>query len=305
MTGHGNIAVRFGGLLLLIFCAALPRRAAAQEISPLTAALRLAQDGRIDSARAVLKRMEDSTPPTDTLYPGILYSSALVAPTAEEVRRQLQRVILGYPISSWAAPATIALGQLEYANGDPAAAARTLEKFRTDNAASPLYPIAALWGARADFDANNQASACQWVSDGMSRASDASTQAELVALSRRCNTPTAAPPARDTARAPSPAPAVVSAPVPAPATATPPPPVPAAERPAPPVFRVQVVAANSQDAADEMLDRAKKAGFSGVIVKEGGFFKVRLGEYATRTEASAAAAKAKARLGGSPFVVAP
>ena len=68
---------------------------------------------------------------------------------------------------------------------------------------------------------------------------------------------------------------------------------------------MQIVAANSQEAADEMLDRARKAGFKGVIVKDGGYFKVRLGEYATRAEASAAAAKVKAKLGGAPFVVAP
>ena len=40
-------------------------------------------------------------------------------------------------------------------------------------------------------------------------------------------------------------------------------------------------------------------------MKEGGYFKVRLGEYSTRTEASAAAAKVKAKLGGTPYVVAP
>ena len=54
-----------------------------------------------------------------------------------------------------------------------------------------------------------------------------------------------------------------------------------------------------------MLDRARKAGFKGVIVKDGGYYKVRLGEYATRAEASAAAGKVKATLGGAPFVVAP
>jgi cell division septation protein DedD len=81
-----------------------------------------------------------------------------------------------------------------------------------------------------------------------------------------------------------------------------PPAVPAA---VPDAYRVQIVAANSQEAAGEMLDRAKSAGFSGDIVKEGGYFKVRLGQYATRAEASAAAAKVKAKLGGSPFVVAP
>ena len=336
-------------MLLLLLGALSPCRLAAQQVSPLTAALRLAQDGRIDSARATLKRMEQSTVPTDSLFPGILYSSALVAPTAEEVRQRLQRVIVEYPFSPWAEPAMIALAQLDYANGDPAAAGRTLEKFRTDHGTSTLYAVAALWGARAGFDVNDPRAACQWVSEGLARAGDdASTRAELAALNRKCvGTPSAAPspaaatsapsaapaaqpsldtvvpppaaampaaPPADTALRPAP-PAVVPAPVvpapvvpevvPAPVAAPPERPVPAAERPAPAVFRVQIVAANSQEAADEMLDRARKAGFKGLIVKEGGFYKVRLGEYATRAEAAAAAAGVKAKLGGSPFVVAP
>jgi cell division septation protein DedD len=159
----------------------------------------------------------------------------------------------------------------------------------------------------------------------------------LVALGRRCPAD-AAPPAVATAPVGSPQPAAApvvtppAAPLSAPdsvvkpttvaaAPATPAPPVDTAIKPVPPpptkpaapppgaavpdAYRVQIVAANSQEAADEMLDRARKAGFSGVIVKEGGYFKVRLGQYATRAEASAAAAKVKAKLGGSPFVVAP
>jgi cell division septation protein DedD len=296
---------------LLLFLAALPPcRLAAQ--SQLTAALRLAQDGRIDSARATLRRMEQSTVPTDTLFPGILYSSALISPTAEEVRQKLQRVIVEYPFSPWAAPSMIALAQLDYANGDPAATTRTLDKFRTDHATSPLYPVAALWGARAGFDVKDSSVACQWLRDGLSRAnSDAATRAELIALSRRCPagaaTPAGSPPAAAVApppQAPSPqVPAPLSAPdtvVRAPVAA---PAAPAAS--APDVYRVQIVAANSQEAADEMLSRAKQAGFRGVIVKDGGYFKVRLGEYATRAEANAAAAKVKAKLGGSPYVVAP
>ena len=123
-----------GAFLVLSLVALAPCRLGAQQQSQLTAALRLAQDGRIDSARATLKRMEQSTVPTDTLFPGILYSSALISPTAEEVRQKLQRVIVEFPFSRWAEPSMIALAQLDYANGDPAGAGRTLDKFRTDHA---------------------------------------------------------------------------------------------------------------------------------------------------------------------------
>ena len=195
LLGHSGLLL----LLVILPPCLLPPSSLAAQGSPLTAALRLAQDGRIDSARATLKRMEQSTVPTDTLFPGILYSSALVAPTAEEVRRQLQRVIVEYPFSPWAEPAMIALAQLDYANGDPAAAMRTLEKFRTDHATSTLYGVAALWGARAGFDLNDPKAACQWVSEGMARAGDdASTRAELLALSRRCAAAAPAAPQRST-----------------------------------------------------------------------------------------------------------
>ncbi len=311
------------GLFLLFPVILPPCRLAAQ--SQLTAALRLAQDGRIDSARATLRRMEQSTVPTDTLFPGILYSSALISPTAEDVKQKLQRVVVEYPFSPWAEPSMIALAQLDYANGDPAGAGRTLEKFRTDHATSSFYPVAALWGARAGFDANDTRGACQWVTDGLARVGDdASTRAELLALGRRC--PSAAPVTTAQASAPAPAAPVATAPstaLPAPdtivrpagSTSVPAPPekpapvttTPATASPAavPGAYRVQIVAANSQEAADEMLDRAKQAGFKGLIVREGAFYKVRLGEYATRSEAMAAAAKVKAKLGGSPFVVAP
>jgi len=329
-----------GALLVLLLAAVLPCTLAGQQQSQLTAALRLAQDGRIDSARATLKRMEQSTVPTDSLFPGILYSSALISQTAEEVRQKLQRVVVEYPFSRWAEPSMIALAQLDYANGDPAGTGRTLEKFRTDHATSSLYPVAALWGARAAFDINDTGAACQWVGDGLTRANiDASTRAELVALSRRCpanaatpagSPPTVAvapPPQGPSAQAQAPmtapdsvvrpaagaapvTPAVqpVAAPVDTAIKPAPAPEKPVAAAPAAPVpdaYRVQIVAANSQEAADEMLDRAKKAGFKGIIVKDGGYFKVRLGEYATRTDASAGATKVKAKLGGSPFVVAP
>jgi cell division septation protein DedD len=316
--GGRRLPTRFGILLPLLVIlppCLLPPSSLAAQSPQLAAALRLAQDGRIDSARAILKRMEQSTVPTDTLFPGILYSSALVAPTADDVRRQLQRVIVEYPFSPWAEPAMIALAQLDYANGDPAATGRTLEKFRTDHATSSLYTVAALWGARAGFDVNDPRAACQWVSEGLARAGDnAQVRAELVALARRCS-PAAAPAAPDTVRPPT-----TAAPVSPPRDTVfklneipqPPGPIPVLPRPAPSAgpsvpdaYRVQIVAANTQEVADEMLTQAKKAGFSGIVVKDGGYFKVRLGEYATRAEATAAATKVKAKLGGSPFVVAP
>jgi len=53
-----------------------------------------------------------------------------------------------------------------------------------------------------------------------------------------------------------------------------------------------------------MLTRLKVMGFDARVVRDSaGFFKVRVGRYATREEAQRAQARLKQRVGGQPFVV--
>ncbi len=262
----------------------LASRAAAQAGSPLAATLALAQEGRIDSARAWLKRLESTTPPTDSIFPGILYNSALLSTDVGEARRLLQRVVVEYPISVWAGEATIRLAQLDYANGDPGSALKQLERFRSDHAMSPLFAVAAVWGARAAFDAKDSASACKWVADGLGRTPADAVAIELNTLNRRCTGAGATP----TPVASAPRPSSPSSPS-SPAHS----------------YRIQIAANPTQAAADQTLARARKAGFDGAIVEEKGYFKVRLGSYPSRAAAQAALANVKAKLGGDPFVVNP
>ncbi len=293
-----------------------PCRLGAQP-QPLTAALRLAQDGRIDSARATLKHMEQSTLPTDSLFPGILYSSALIAPTAEEVRPLLQRVVVEYPFSRWAEPSLIALAQLDYANGDPAGAARTLEKFRTRSrdldAVSRSLPSGARGPISRSMIRRRRANGSRRPAQGRSgrdldtrelvgpRSKVHCAACHLARVDATCTAVAGSRPVEHRSPRPRHRLPLRHRHLPAPAPEPSPAPPATGRRPG----RVQIVAANSQEAADEILARARSAGFKGVIVKDGGYFKVRLGQYATRAEASAAAAKVKAKLGGSPFVVAP
>lgn len=273
-------------LLMALASVLVASTASAQATSPLVATLALAQEGRIDSARAWLKQLETSTAPTDSIYPGILYNSALLAPDVAEARRQLQRVVVEYPISMWAGEATIRLAQLDYANGDPASALRQLERFRSDHAMSPLFPVAAVWGARAAFETKDSALACKWVADGLGRTPADVVASELNTLNRRCTGGGATPSAPRTTTAPS-SPSSPSSSV--------------ASRP----YRIQIAADPTRAAADQTLARARKAGFDGVIAEEKGYFKVRLGSWPSRAAATTALASVKARLGGEPFVVAP
>jgi cell division septation protein DedD len=92
----------------------------------------------------------------------------------------------------------------------------------------------------------------------------------------------------------------------APSTAAPPPASPpAAVAPAArTIYRVQIAAVATRKGAEDAARKARPLGLSVITVEEKGLYKVRLGEYPTREAAQNAAASLKARLGGSPFVVA-
>jgi len=296
-------------LAALLGCALLAAAgsASAQSDARVLAAIRLAQDGRVDSARSTLATLEKSVGPADSTFAQVLYAQGLVAPSVDEARQRLQRVVSEYPLSTWADDAVVRLGQLEYANGDPGAAARQLEKFHGDYAASPLFPVAAVWAGRALLRAQDSLAGCRWVSEGLGRVGrDAATRRDLAALATACTGKAVAvrdsvkpPAARAESVVATPSPVVTPPPAPA-AVATP---EPAPATPRAPVWRVQVIAAGSPAEADAALLRARRAGFDAIVVREGNYHKVRVGSYASRAEAAAAATRVKAKLGVDPFVV--
>jgi len=301
----------------------------AQTDPRLVNAVRAAQEGQGDSARAAVQRLLDATPPGDTLYPQILYTQAMVANSAGEMRRQLQRVTVEYATSDWADDALLRLVQMDYATRNFDGAARNLERMRVDFPASPLMAQAAYWAARTYFDNNNPQAACRWLADGMAKAqSDVELQNQLGYLYQRCDlrsdsTATAQAPAtpapgdsgaRDsTARAGTAAP-TPTAPTPSPSTPSPaapspsaaaatPSPSPSAVSPRRTQYRVQIAAVGTRKAAEEAARKARPLGLTVITVQQGNLYKVRVGEYPTREAAQTAASSLKAKLGGNPFVV--
>jgi hypothetical protein len=279
--------------------------AGAQTDSRLVAAVRSAQEGQGDSARSAVDRLLAATPPTDSLYPQILYTQAMVANTAADMRRHLQRVVVEHPTSSWADDALLRLVQMDYATRSFDNAARNLERLRLDYPVTPLFAQAAYWGGRTYLELKDTTRACRWLADGMSQTDvDLELRRQMRFMYQRCGAAgqRSGGAAGDTAGArtdPAPKPAADSA---AARVADSLPPRPAA--PPPPRFRVQVAAVATPGAADDAANKAEGLGFPSVIVRERGLYKVRAGEFATRQEAQAAIAKLKAGIGGSPFVVA-
>ena len=126
--------------------------------------------GEGDSARVAVDRLLAATPPTDTLYPQILYTQAMVANTAADMRRHLQRVVVEHPTSPWMDDALLRLVQMDYATRSFDDAARNLERLRLDYPLTPLFAQAAYWGGRTYFDLKDTTRACRWLADGIARA---------------------------------------------------------------------------------------------------------------------------------------
>ena len=350
-SGNGGRGGRGGSTLgrlttLLTAFSALSAFSAPSALSQTDARLveviRHAQEGQSDSARIKVQRLLAATAPTDSLYPQIVYTQAMVASDAADMRRQLQRVAVEYSSSSWADDALLRLVQLDYASGNLEGAARNLERIRLDYPGSSLLPQAAYWAARTYFDQKKPELACRWIADGLTGArGNVEMQNQLGYLNQRCSqfaaagpsTPvvrdsipraaadsprTVGPPPRDSAPAAAARPDTATTITLVPETPTPAPaPPPRSDtartqppRPTPPTvptagsrYRVQITAVRNVSTARSIAAKLKSRGFSVVTVEEGGLYKVRVGDYATKADAVAAVPEIKAKLGGSPFVV--
>lgn len=263
-------------------------RLSAQTDPRLVAAVQLAQSGRMDSARVVVRRLLAALAPTDSVYPEALYVAGVLAPDPQAVATQLQRVMIEYGQSPWADDALLRLAQLYAAQGDDAATIQATERLRRDYPDSPLLARVDFVGARAYFTLKDEPRGCTLIREALSGAtSDVEFKNQVAFYSPRCANVPVTPPPGSTAPADSAASA--------PATAAP---------AAPHSFAVQVLAVRSSSQVDEMLTRLKVMGYEARVVRDSsGLFKVRVGKYDTREQAQRTQSNLKTRLGGQPFIV--
>lgn len=270
--------MRIGALAIAVGLAAAPAaRLTAQTDQRLVDALRLAQNGQVDSARAVVRRLLATLSPADSAYPEALLAGAKIAPDAATVATNLNRIVLEYGASPWADDALLLLTQLYFAQHDPAQTIQTAERLRRDYPDSPLRHRVAFPAARAYFDLRNEARGCELIQEalaGASAAGDVEFTNQVSFYAARCTGATA-PPVGDSAAAA-----------------------------APKTYAVQVLAVKSAMQVDDMLTRLRVMGFDARVVRDtSGLFKVRVGRYATREEAQLTQQRLRTRLGGQPFVV--
>lgn len=284
--------MKAAGLLAvaLLLTARPPDRLSAQSDPRLKAAVELAQNGRLDSARAVVRRLVATLSPRDSAYPEALYTQGMLSTDPAATATSLQRVVVEYGSSPWAPQALVRLAQLYLVQGDPATATQSAEQLRRDYPDSPAKAHGDFWGAQAYFNLKDEAHGCALIQEALTGAGDdVEFKNQVSFYANRCG-----------AVAPStPAPVAPNTP---PTTDTSHPAAPAA---APAQgFGVQVLAVKSAAQVDAMLTRLKVMGFTARVVRDtSGLIKVRVGPYPTRAEAQRQQALLKARLGGQPFVV--
>jgi len=262
-------------LLLTVYPAT---RLTAQTDPRLVDALRLAQNGQVDSARGVIRRLLATLSPTDSVYPQALLAAAKIAPDAATVATNLNRIVLEYGASPWADDALLLLTQLYFAQRDAAQTIQAAERLRRDYPDSPLRYRVAFPAARAYFELKNEARGCELIQEalaGATAAGEVEFTNQVGFYASRCTGVATAPP----------------------------PPVDSAT-PAATAYAVQVLAVKSAVQVDDMLTRLKVMGFDARVVRDtSGYFKVRVGRYGTREEALQTQQRLRTRLGGQPFVV--
>ena len=271
---------------VLVLAVGPPSRLAGQTDTRLVEALRLAQSGQVDSGRAIVRRLLATLPPSDSSYPQALLAAAKIAPDAPTVSSNLNRIVVEYGATPWADDALLLLSQLYFAQHDPAQTVQAAERLNRDYPDSPFRPRASFYAARAYFELKNETRGCELIRQALDGAGDdVEFKNQVSFYASRCGAP-ATPPTTTTTP--------TSTDTGSKATST----------TLAHAYAVQVLAVKSAAQVDDMLTRLKVLGFDARVVRDStGFFKIRVGHYATHDEAVRTQRRLKQKVGGQPFVV--
>lgn len=254
------------------------------------AAQRLAAEGQGDSARALVGQRLNTAPPGSAEYVDALYWRAVVAATAADAERDLRTIVVTYPASARSADALMRLAQLELARGDRDQAVGHLQRIVVEHPDSPNRGRAEFWIARTLLDEGNMPTGCARLADAsrLTPSSQVELANQIGYLNQRCQG------VDTTAQAAGSRPAPHTA---AP-TQTPAPSAPSAVTSAASNhgrYTIQVAAFSTLASATGLRDVLIARGYSARVVGTAKPFRVRVGHFATRANANAAAAAMRAK----------
>jgi tetratricopeptide (TPR) repeat protein len=241
-------------------------------------AVRLATEGRTDSARSIVQRQLRNVPRTDTSYAEILFTAGVVSDDVETAMMYFRQLSIEYANSSWADQGWLRIAQLSYASGDRETAIRSADRILIDYPLSDVRAEASFIAARAHLDLRDTDAGCRYLDQARREAGEnVEIRNRAAFYLQRC--------------------ASILGPDSL-AEETPPPPAPTEKG-----FMVQVTAVGNASAADELMRALMRDGHRAQVVREEGLFKVRVGPFTTRHDAQEMAAQLRQQVGGRPFVL--
>ncbi len=248
---------------------------AGQQDSLMREVIRLATEGHHDSARSIIDEQLQRVASDDPTYPFILFTAGVAAPDVEVARSYFRQVGIEYPNSPWADQALLRLAQFSWAEGDLPGAVRSAERVLRDYPDSDARAGAAFLLARARLDQRDVVDGCRYLREAQDLAGEDLELANRAAFYlQRCAGVASEPEPEGQAQ---------------PAGRT--------------TYSVQVAAVQDAAAADDLMASIQAEGYDAHVVVEQGLFKVRVGRFARRAEASTLVQELRSRLGGQPFVV--
>jgi hypothetical protein len=263
-------------LLVALVSAPMQRVRSQDADTTLSRIERLVVAGDRSSARYLADSLIATLPPESPLLADALYWRAASAASAVDAERDYLRIHVEYPYSKRAPDALLALAQLEFARSNRSAARRRFDLLLRDYPKGRHVARASLWSGRLALEEQDYAAGCATLNSA--RALVPSTDVELGNqfdyYIGQCN------------RVPAPA-----APAPDTSSGTAPPKSTAASATE---FSVQVAAYTARQDATSLASHLKERGFEARVVGTRAPFRVRVGRYATRGDASAALARMKA-----------
>ena len=251
-------------------------------------AQRMVSDGNAAAGRAVVDSMLRAQRRGSPSYAEALFWRATLAPTARQAEQDYRRLIVEYPLYSRSGDVLLRLAQLELLRGNRDAAAVHLRRIQTEHPEFGNQAAASYWLARVLFEKNDPAGACAAIAEAkrIVKTDDIELKNQIDYQDQQCaGVVLSAPP--DTIAAPVNSPEPQSKPEPvAPATQ-------AKTAATTGSYSVQVAAYTRKSQATTLASRLLRRGFPVRVDGTKAPFRVRIGRYLTRADATAAQQRMK------------
>lgn len=274
------------------FVLSVPAHSQSSPDSVFTRAQRMVSDGKAAGGRAVVDSMLRSSRRGSPAYAEALFWRAALAATAQQSEQDYRRLIVEYPLYGRTGDVLLRLAQLELLRGNRDAAVVHLRRIQTEHPEFGNQVAASYWLSRVLFEKNDLSGACTSIADAkrLVKPDDVELKNQIDYQDQQCAG--VAIVSRDTTRATE----TIGRPVPVTKT-------PEAAKPtediyptsvnASGLYSLQVAAYNKKTDATILAGRLSKRGFAARVDGAKAPFRVRIGKYSTRADATAAQQRVK------------